>query len=87
MGDNVDGISNGSGGLENIEEVTEDVVEVHNILEGMGFDSEKDFPIIDPMLLSSNLVSTFHFSDLEVAYEFYNWYGRMKGFSARRGKV
>ena len=42
---------------------------------------------IDFNALTPEDVKQIHFSDLEAAYDFYNEYERMKGFSIRRPKV
>ncbi|KAJ1425085.1 protein FAR1-RELATED SEQUENCE 5-like [Sesbania bispinosa] len=81
MDDNIEGVSYHEGCLDD----NEDVTYVQSLLQGMGFDSEKDFVNVDPSLLTAELVMTFHFSNLEMAYKFYNWYGRILGFSARKG--
>ncbi|KAJ1416113.1 hypothetical protein SESBI_17634 [Sesbania bispinosa] len=74
-------------GLDNENIHVEDEKCFESVLTGMGFDSDQDFVNIDHVYLTKDLVMTFHFSDLEIAYEFYNWYGRMKGFSARKSKL
>ncbi|KAJ1399249.1 MULE transposase domain [Sesbania bispinosa] len=85
---NVDCVSNRVSGLEDsVEFAAEDEFSKGTNFEGFCFDSENDFVKVDPAVLSTDLIKTFTFSNLEVAYEFYNWYGRIKGFSARRGKV
>ncbi|KAJ1377538.1 Zinc finger, SWIM-type [Sesbania bispinosa] len=74
-------------GLDNENVHVEDEKCFESVLIEMGFDSDQDFVNIDHVYLTKDLVMTFHFSDLEIAYEFYNWYGRMKGFSARKSKL
>ncbi|KAJ1440986.1 Zinc finger, SWIM-type [Sesbania bispinosa] len=49
--------------------------------------SEADFANFDPAMLNEESLLKFHFVDLEVAYEFYNWYANIKGFSVRKSKV
>ncbi|XP_057419214.1 protein FAR1-RELATED SEQUENCE 5-like [Lotus japonicus] len=41
-----------------------------------------DFSCVDPVE-----VTKFHFANVELAYDFYHWYGRIMGFSARRGTI
>ncbi|KAJ1394081.1 MULE transposase domain [Sesbania bispinosa] len=69
MDDNIEGVSYHEGCFDD----NEDETYVQNLLQGMGFDSEKDFVNVDPSLLTAELVMTFHFSNLEMAYNFYNW--------------
>ncbi|KAJ1381285.1 FAR1 DNA-binding domain [Sesbania bispinosa] len=53
----------------------------------IGVDSEADFVDLNPDLLSEENLKNFNFPNLDVAFNFYNnWYGKMKGFSARKGK-
>ena len=50
-------------------------------------DTFEDIARIDMLMLSEDDIYRFHFADLSLAYEFYNWYARMKGFSARKSKT
>ncbi|KAJ1388043.1 Zinc finger, PMZ-type [Sesbania bispinosa] len=53
----------------------------------LGVDSEADFVDLNPELLTEENVKNLNFPNLDVAYKFYNnWYGKLKGFSARKGK-
>ncbi|KAJ1376797.1 Zinc finger, PMZ-type [Sesbania bispinosa] len=53
----------------------------------IGVDSEADFVDLNPDLLTEDNMRNFNFPNLDVSYNFYNtWYGKMKGFSARKGK-
>ncbi|XP_057418102.1 protein FAR1-RELATED SEQUENCE 5-like [Lotus japonicus] len=47
-----------------------------------GLKGQLDFCCVGP-----DEVKNFHFANVEVAYEFYHWYGRIMGFSARRGTI
>ena len=49
-------------------------------------DSVGCFSEIDFNSLMVSVVKKFHFADLEVAYNFYNEYGRAKGFSILKSK-
>ena len=42
---------------------------------------------IDFELLTTEDIKKFHFVDLDAAYDFYNEYGRIKGFSSKRSKA
>ncbi|KAK7245817.1 hypothetical protein RIF29_40669 [Crotalaria pallida] len=50
-------------------------------------DSEDDVGVIMFDLITPDEVRQFHFSSLEIAYHFYNEYGRARGFSVRKHKV
>ncbi|MED6167443.1 hypothetical protein PIB30_002926 [Stylosanthes scabra] len=52
------------------------------VIDGIG-----DFDAIDFGSLTEEDVRRFEFFDLQAAYDFYNEYGRVKGFSVRRSKV
>ncbi|MED6225988.1 hypothetical protein PIB30_098914 [Stylosanthes scabra] len=52
------------------------------IVEGVG-----DFDSIGFGTLNEQDILRFEFADLQAAYDFYNEYGRVKGFSVRRSKM
>ncbi|KAJ1409585.1 FAR1 DNA-binding domain [Sesbania bispinosa] len=53
----------------------------------IGVDSEANFVDINLDMLTEENLRKLNFANLDVAYNFYNnWYGKMKGFSARKGK-
>ncbi|KAJ1383303.1 Zinc finger, PMZ-type [Sesbania bispinosa] len=76
-------------GLEDI--VSEDEVDTASDYDPDQFvfavDSEADFVKLNQEMLCVENVSKFNFPNLEVAYDFYNWYGKKTGFSARKSKV
>ncbi|MCI94979.1 FAR1 DNA-binding domain protein, partial [Trifolium medium] len=37
--------------------------------------------------ISADEVERYDFADLEIAYQFYYWYGRATGFSVRKSHV
>ncbi|KAJ1405014.1 hypothetical protein SESBI_26155 [Sesbania bispinosa] len=84
MEGNTDDVSNGPVGAEDIENEYEDAMVFENEDMGFGIDCEDDFINIDPGMLGVDVVMKFHFANIDKAYEFYNWYGLMKGISARR---
>ncbi|KAL4274975.1 hypothetical protein AHAS_Ahas20G0060900 [Arachis hypogaea] len=59
-----------------------DVEEAVRIVDGIG-----SFGVIEFSALTANDVYTTEFTSLQAAYDYYNEYGRIKGFSVRRSKV
>ena len=55
--------------------------------EELFIDSIESIRRIDFSCLEAEDVENFEFSDLQVAYEFYNFYGKVNGFGIRRHKV
>lgn len=47
----------------------------------------QDIVSMELRLLGPVDLSICHFVSMDLAYMFYNWYGRMNGFSARKGKI
>ncbi|KAJ1394541.1 Zinc finger, PMZ-type [Sesbania bispinosa] len=87
MDENLENCDGFDGGLEDIEQMNDEDVVIENALNRVSIDGEDDFLKIDPSMLNEDNAMRIHFPDVEVAYNFYNWYGRLKGFSARKGKV
>ena len=54
---------------------------------GIGIDGPGCFGDIDFESVMAEDMKKFHFADLNAAYDFYNEYGRIKGFSIRRSKL
>lgn len=46
-----------------------------------------DFGNINISELITNEILRYHFSDLGLAFSFYNWYGSLHDFSARKSKI
>lgn len=55
--------------------------------ELVAIDCKEDYMQLDLDLLGPVEVMNCHFGNVELAYDFYHWYGRMNGFSARRGTI
>lgn len=58
-----------------------------NVCEGVPINNKQDILSMDLVSLGPEDLSDCHFASLEVAYLFYNWYGRVNGFSTRKGKI
>ncbi|KAJ1428168.1 Zinc finger, PMZ-type [Sesbania bispinosa] len=54
--------------------------------EGIEIDGRGDLTDLDADLITDEVMMKFHFSNIECAFQFYNWFGKRRGFSARRGK-
>ncbi|KAJ1387045.1 MULE transposase domain, partial [Sesbania bispinosa] len=50
-------------------------------------DDEEDMGNIEFKTLTLNDLMSFHFSNLEVAFIFYRWFARFKGFAARKDRT
>ncbi|XP_057452796.1 protein FAR1-RELATED SEQUENCE 5-like [Lotus japonicus] len=50
-------------------------------------DCKEDYMQLDFYSVGPSEFKNFHFANVEVAYEFYHWYGRNNGFSACRGTI
>ncbi|KAL4276778.1 hypothetical protein AHAS_Ahas20G0241200 [Arachis hypogaea] len=55
--------------------------------EGYGIDSLEDIEMIEFRNIRDKDVCHFHFSDVDIAFEFYNRYARTRGFSARKNRT
>ena len=55
--------------------------------QGYSIDLAKDIGLIDFLNLRFDEVDRFHFGDLAIAYEFYNNYAKIRGFSERKSKT
>ncbi|KAJ1439505.1 FAR1 DNA-binding domain [Sesbania bispinosa] len=73
--------------LDDIKDVMVEERFDENETNGVAIDGPDDYVKVDPMTLTEDGFMSLHFPDVEVAYEFYNWYGQKKGFSARKNKV
>ncbi|MED6182504.1 hypothetical protein PIB30_028997 [Stylosanthes scabra] len=76
-----------SGGMDykempNSETGDEDLEQLVRIVEGT-----RDFGSIDFSSLIEEDIQRFEFTNLQAAYDFYNEYGRIKGFSVRTSKM
>lgn len=56
----------------------EDGIEINGLIDVLKIDMKN---------ISSEDVGRYDFGDLEAAYLFYSWYGRMNGFSVRKSRV
>lgn len=71
--DSGDGCEDVSGG-----DCLEDGIEINGLVDVLKIDMKN---------ISSEDVGRYDFGDLEAAYLFYSWYGRMNGFSVRKSRV
>ncbi|RYR49483.1 hypothetical protein Ahy_A07g035989 [Arachis hypogaea] len=55
--------------------------------EGYNIDSLEDIGMIEFRNIRDEDVCHFHFSDVNIAFEFYNRYARTRGFSARKNRT
>ncbi|XP_057452456.1 protein FAR1-RELATED SEQUENCE 5-like [Lotus japonicus] len=53
----------------------------------IGIDGPEDMGNVDFRNLSREDLMKYHFVDREVAFTFYNWYARLRGFSARKSSL
>ncbi|RYR39425.1 hypothetical protein Ahy_A09g044960 [Arachis hypogaea] len=67
----------------NVEPMFDD----HDFDEGHKIDSLKDIGMIEFWNIRDEYVCHFHFSDVDIAFKFYNRYSRTRGFSARRNRT
>ncbi|RYR38620.1 hypothetical protein Ahy_A09g043711 [Arachis hypogaea] len=67
----------------NVEPMFDD----HDFDEGYNIDSFEDIGIIEFWNIRDEDVCHFHFSDVDIAFEFYNRYARTRGFSARKNRT
>ncbi|XP_057740270.1 protein FAR1-RELATED SEQUENCE 11-like [Arachis stenosperma] len=67
----------------NVEPMFDD----HGFDEGYDIDSLKDIGMIEFHNIRDKDVCHFHFSDVDIAFEFYNSYARTRGFSARKNRI
>ncbi|XP_057445052.1 uncharacterized protein LOC130737317 [Lotus japonicus] len=68
----------------NDEESHTSVVDPANTI---GIDGPEDMGNVDFRNLSREDLMKYHFVDREVAFTFYNWYARLRGFSARKSRL
>ncbi|RYQ90639.1 hypothetical protein Ahy_B09g096681 isoform F [Arachis hypogaea] len=59
----------------------------HGFDEGYNIDSLEDIGMIEFWNIRDEDVCHFHFSDVNIAFEFYNRYARTKSFSARKNRT
>ncbi|KAJ1418104.1 FAR1 DNA-binding domain [Sesbania bispinosa] len=81
---------NKSGESESGEEYSstdEDETSAGNGDDGMAIDGINDFPNVNWKSLSLEEFMKDHFVDREVAFTFYNWFARMRGFSPQKCNV
>ncbi|XP_016200038.1 protein FAR1-RELATED SEQUENCE 5-like isoform X3 [Arachis ipaensis] len=62
----------------------EPMFDFHGFDEGYNIDSLEDIRMIEFWNIGDEDVCHFHFSDVDIAFEFYNRYARTRGFSARK---
>ncbi|RYR42241.1 hypothetical protein Ahy_A08g038711 [Arachis hypogaea] len=65
----------------------EPVFDYHGFDEGYNIDSLEDIGMIEFWNIRDEDVCHFHFSDVDIAFEFYNRYARTRGFSARKNRT
>ncbi|RYR29741.1 hypothetical protein Ahy_B01g054230 [Arachis hypogaea] len=59
----------------------------HGFDEGYNIDSLEDIGMIEFWNIRDEDVCHFHFSDVDITFEFYNRYARTRGFSARKNRT
>ncbi|XP_057760908.1 protein FAR1-RELATED SEQUENCE 5-like [Arachis stenosperma] len=59
----------------------------HGFDEGYNIDSLEDIGMIEFWNIRDEEVCHFHFSDVDIAFEFYNRYARTRGFSAQKNRT
>ncbi|XP_052113735.1 protein FAR1-RELATED SEQUENCE 5-like [Arachis duranensis] len=64
----------------------EPMFDYHGFDEGYNIDSLEDIGMIEFWNIRDEDVCHFHFSDVDIAFEFYNRYARTRGFSARKNR-
>ncbi|KAJ1386863.1 Zinc finger, PMZ-type [Sesbania bispinosa] len=72
---------------EEYSSTDEDEASAGNGDDGMTIDGIHDFPNVNWKSLSLEEFMKYHFVDREVAFMFYNWFARRRGFSARKCNV
>ncbi|KAL4287284.1 hypothetical protein AHAS_Ahas19G0170800 [Arachis hypogaea] len=65
----------------------EPMFDYHGFDEGYNIDSLEDIGMIEFWNIRDEDVCHFHFSDVNIAFEFYNRYARTKSFSARKNRT
>lgn len=55
--------------------------------DGIAINNKQDILGLDLLSMGPQEISYCHFASLDIAFMFYNWYGRVNGFSARKGKI
>ncbi|QHN93040.1 uncharacterized protein LOC107607423 [Arachis ipaensis] len=65
----------------------EPMFDYHGFDEGYNIDSLEDIGMIKFWNIRDEDVCHFHFSDVDIAFEFYNRYASKRGFSARKNRT
>ncbi|QHN78282.1 Putative protein-RELATED SEQUENCE [Arachis hypogaea] len=65
----------------------EPMFDYHDFDEGSNIDSLEDIEMIEFWNIRDEDVCHFHFSDVNIAFEFYNRYARTRGFSAWKNRT
>ncbi|XLR50711.1 hypothetical protein S83_001383, partial [Arachis hypogaea] len=65
----------------------EPMFDYHGFDEGYNIDSLEDIVMIEFWNIRDKDVCHFHFSDVDIAFEFYDRYVRTRGFSARKNRT
>ncbi|XP_020973133.1 protein FAR1-RELATED SEQUENCE 11-like [Arachis ipaensis] len=65
----------------------EPMFDYHGFDEGYNIDSLEDIVMIEFWNIRDEYVCHFHFSDVNITFEFYNRYARPRGFSARKNRT
>ncbi|KAL4392608.1 hypothetical protein AHAS_Ahas03G0362100 [Arachis hypogaea] len=65
----------------------EPMFDYHGFDEGYNIDSLEDIGMIEFWNIRDEDICHFHFSDVNIAFEFYNRYVRTRGFSARKNRT